>query len=99
MRCEHCYYQFGVTDTRCRNCGCPPSRVRVSAVTIVCLVLGLGIGWSIERMIRTDVSRAQRWHHAHGAREQAREQAQQRGQQQEQQQQAGAATMPCVVRG
>lgn len=67
MRCEHCFYHFGVTDTRCRNCGCRPSRVRVSTVSVACLVLGLGIGWSIERMIQTDVSRTQRWHHVRTA--------------------------------
>ena len=67
MRCEHCYYQFGVTDTRCRNCGCRPSRVRISAIGAACLILGLGIGWSVERMIQTDVSRQQRWHHARSA--------------------------------
>jgi len=64
MRCEHCFYQFGVTDTRCRNCGCRPSRVRVSVIGIICLACGLGIGWSVERLIQTDVSRTQRWHHA-----------------------------------
>ena len=44
MHCSRCFYDVGVTATRCRVCGAKASRIRISVIAVLSLIVGVGLG-------------------------------------------------------
>jgi hypothetical protein len=44
MHCNRCYYDIGVTTTRCRVCGANVPRIRATFIAMLSLIVGVGLG-------------------------------------------------------
>ncbi len=47
MNCDRCEYRVGVFETRCKVCGEKASRLRITIISTVCLVVGVAVGWAV----------------------------------------------------